>query len=108
MPKQMSLSNEEAAILSKLAVEELLLLNELKHSGNLYMAILNMVNIIIDIEKNYAFALREDQDLSPKHAYSRGKAAFGIEIMRLINGAQIELSRREKIQAEIKAKQKNN
>lgn len=106
--QKLALSAEEIKILSKLSVEELQQLVNLKESGKMFAVLLTLVNIVVDIEKNYAFALTEDDQLGVKHAFSRGKAAFATEFMHLIAGASSELARRQKIQHEIKAKQLKN
>lgn len=105
MGKPIALSAEEVKLLSTLSVESLRILVELKESGRLFTVLSALVNQVIDTEKNYIFGLPEDEKLLYLHAFSRGKAAFGITFVKLIVGAGSELARREKIQQEIKRKQ---
>lgn len=100
--KKIALTADEASMLAKMSVEELREMAKLKESGKLFEVILNVVNRVIDTEKNYAFHLREDEHFASNHAYSRGKAAFGVQFMRLLTASSLELARREKIQEELK------
>ncbi len=105
MTKPVALTAEEAKLLSQLPIESLKILVEIKESGRLFVVVSDIVNRVIDIEKNYIFGLGENQNLQSEHAFSRGKAAFGASFIKLIMGAGSELARREKLYAEQKRKQ---
>lgn len=106
MPKpRITLTPIESSIMSKLTPLELQGLVVLRDNAREFTLLSNLVNIVIEIEKNYSFLLNEDQDLPAKHAYSRGKYAFGQQLLRLIAASGGELARREQIQQDIKEKQ---
>lgn len=109
MKEKIALSGEEIALLKKMNVEELRLLLELRENGKVFQVLLAITNMVIDTEKNYFFSLNEasmtSDELALKHAFSRGQAAFGTRLLRLITASGQELARREELQKEIRKKQ---
>ena len=100
MIKKVTLSVEEWQVLKKLNNEQLRLLTEFKDRKE-FQALVDIVNIMIDIDKNYFFSENEGNmkpmELALKHAYLRGANARGIVITRLIASASSEILRREEI-----------
>lgn len=105
MAEAKGLSVEEAILLRNLSTDELRILNDIRLDGPTYEALSNLVNTVIDAEKNYAFRLKPTPDLPVLHAFSRGKAAFGITFLRLLQAMGAEMGRRSKIQEALKKKQ---
>lgn len=99
MNKQIRLSDEEMKLLRSLSNEQLRMFRELREQP-VFLALHDLVNAMIDYEKEYVFSLNEGgmspTDFVLKHAFSRGQAAIGPRILRLITGSGIELLRREK------------
>lgn len=107
MKKPVVLSGEERNVLRQLNNEQLRLLVQLKDRAE-FQAIIDLVNLMIDIDKNYFFreneGAMEPVQLALKHAYRRGASARGIEITRMIQGASSEILQREEATRKMKEK----
>lgn len=105
MNKVVKLSNEELSALMQLDNDQLRALRDLRDT-KAFLAMHDLVNVLIDYEKNYLFSINERRmtptELALKHAYSRGLCGAGAKLLRLITASQGELARRE----EAKKKQK--
>ena len=98
MKKAVVLTQQERAILAKLPTEHLRLLVGIRDGGFL-TSIISIVNLMIDVNKNYFFGENElnisAEKLALKHAELRGEAAGQMRLIYLIQGAASELLRRE-------------
>ena len=98
MKKEVKLTNEERMILRKLSNPQLFFLKGIAEHKD-FLTLPGIVNVLIDTEKNIFFADDETQNtpevLYAKHAYARGGIAKLTIFMRLIVGAQQEISYRE-------------
>lgn len=104
MAESKGLSAEEAVLLRNLSSDELRKLNDIRLDGPTYQALATLINTVIDAEKNYAFALQPTPNLPALHAFSRGKASFGVTLLRLLYATGAEMGRRSKLQEELKKK----
>ena len=98
MTKQVKLSNEERQILSKLSNPQLLFLKRVAEDKE-FQTLRDIVNVLIDVEKNIFFGENEasltSEVLYAKHAYARGGIAKLVTLIRLLVGSSDELSVRE-------------
>lgn len=96
--KKFALTNEERLILHKLSNEQLLFFKKLASDKDFY-TLKEVVNILIDIEKNVFFGVNEakidPQKLHAQHAYARGGIGKLTNLLRLIVAADHELQYRE-------------
>lgn len=95
--KQVKLTHEERLILQKLSNQQLAFLKEIEDRG--LSTLKDIVNILIDIEKNIFFSVDESkfsQDaLYAQHAYARGGIARLTTLLRIIAGSEQEALIRE-------------
>lgn len=103
MKKPVTLSGEEKAILLKLSNDQLRVLSQFKETAA-FIALTDVINMLIDIDKNIFFSLNEGKiepvALACEHAYVRGGIAKNITLQRIIHGCEYELRRRDKEQEE--------
>lgn len=91
------ISAEEKAILTRMTLDQLRFLDELADLKDFHMLI-DIVNDLIDHEKNIFFSEREIQPekLAVLHAFSRGGIAKLAMLIHIIGSAKAELSVRKK------------
>lgn len=94
----MKLTPEERYVLEKMSVKGLQFLARIESDKD-FKTLIDIVNFLIDYEKNQVFAMKEnDKDkLAVEHAFSRGIVAGESKVLILIKAAQGELSRREEL-----------
>lgn len=96
--KQVKLNNEERLILQKLSIEQLQFFKKLASDKN-FSSLKEVVNILIDVEKNIFFATNESKltpdTLFAQHAYARGGIGKLTTLLRIIVSAEYELEVRE-------------
>lgn len=94
MKKQMRLNNEERIILQKLSNDQLQFFKKLA-SDKEFTALKEVVNVLIDVEKNIFFATNESKvtpdTLFAQHAYARGGIGKLTTLLRIIVAAEYEL-----------------
>lgn len=95
---ELRLSNESRLILSKLDISQLSFLSSIKLNKD-FQTFQDVVNLLIDIEKNSFFGDDESKYENPvwqaRHAYARGGIAKLIMLLNIIVGAEVEMQRRE-------------
>lgn len=98
MKKEIKLSQEERIILRKLSNPQLYFLKRIVLDKD-FQTLVDIVNVLIDNEKNIFFKEDETQDepvvLYAKHAYARGGIARLTTFLRLIVGSEKEIMERE-------------
>lgn len=96
MSAKLKLSYEEVDILSKLDTQTLIGLREILQGSN-FKALLGLADNLIIIEKNKFFGevTLDAQKLFESHAHSRGGVLMAAKFIRIIQGVEHELARRD-------------
>lgn len=98
MTQKIRLSNEERGILERLSSEQIQFLNKIV-SDNEFRTLKEIVNLLIDVEKNLFFKIDEAKfepmTLYADHAYVRGGIAKLTTLLHIIAGSEHEALRRE-------------
>lgn len=94
----MRLNNEERIILQKLSIEQLQFFKKLASDKD-FSTLKDVVNVLIDVEKNIFFATNEAKGtpdtLYAQHAYARGGIGKLTTLLRIIVAAEYEIDLRE-------------